>query len=128
MRDRAMVKLGLLFMVVSITAGVNYTVFAYNEMLGKPQAIRTLVIHQGSAGEMEIGLLGKHFAAPDPRVMAKTRIPELRGQLAAWQQNQIPAWRAMIAVWQHRLLIWQTQTTVRLRVWMDGPSEQKKRL
>lgn len=135
MRDRAMIKLGLLFMAVSIVSGVNYAVSAYNEMMGTPQASGAFVIDRRAAGEVEIGVLGQRLNVPDPVIAVKARTPEwrtrimaLRQQVSAFKQSRAVEWRARLAGWQQRMSVWQAQAAMRLKDWRAELTEQKKRL
>jgi hypothetical protein len=122
-----MIKLGILFMVVTIAAGVNHTIAAYNDMMGRPGASRALVIESGPAGQVEIGVLGQRLSVPDPVETAKARLPE-------WQL-QAASWRGVAATWQTRITAWRVraddlfnQAVTKIKQRQSGNTEQKNRL
>lgn len=110
MRDRTMLKLGLLFMVVTIVTGVIYAFSAYNEMMGRPQTARVF-----------------QLAVPDLLAAVQTRMPE-------WQKQE-PVVRARMLVWQKRMSVvrvqiskLQAQAVTRLKRWQADMFQQKKQL
>lgn len=122
-----MIKLALLFMVVTIAAGVNHTISAYNEMMGRPEASQAFVVERSDAGRVKIGFLGQRLAVPDPVEMAKARAPKWQFQVAAWRARA-SVWITRISAWRDRAEDFYSQAVIRIKQWRAGTPEQKNRL
>jgi len=120
MQDRTMIKLGLLFMAITIVMGVNRTISAYNHMMGTPQAPRAFVVNHGPADILEIGVLGQRLSVPDPLEAARARMPAWRGQVTEWPgqaaEGAAAVWRQRTPVMQEQVSAWRSRlTAVRTR-------------
>lgn len=148
MRDRTMIRLGLIFLVVTVFTGVNHAISAYNEMMDTPQAPRAFAVDRDPAGELKIGVLGQRWAVPDPLAAVEAQAPEWQTRVSAWQaqapalqvrksalearmstlQERMSALRARMSTLQARVAAWQEQAVTRLKQWQPGIFQQKKRL
>lgn len=106
MRDGTMIKLGLLFMLVTTVTGVNYSITAYNTMMDRREAPRAFVVNHVDDGQLEIGVLGQRLTMPDP---VKTALA------------QAPVWQVRAAEIYFRMLSWVNEL-------QSGLQEQKNRL
>lgn len=122
-----MIKLGLLFMAVTIFTGVNYAIAAYNEMMGETAAPQAVVVHRSPTGEMEIGVLGERLTVPDPVGLIETRLPALQAHMSGWQAR-ITVYRARVSAWRDHAAGFLDPALDWLNRWRHDRQQQKKPL